>query len=322
MTSPKLHSKSLNDLRNLDQKRQKNVYATSPLPIRKTESTTIPNGSAKPTGTSTAPTGHSTTSKTRPPYPLPATTEHDGYHDYEEPIDSPTVKTQNEETDKPPPLPSTKPPLEPFIFGRYDEATGNIKSSFRFELPLDKSATASSATSFANATRTFDNGSLVNTTEFVHTNSLYLEGSFKGEKKVSFTTTTDDYEEITPGEEYKVTFPPENDPEPSTLILMTQPRADITPESTENMFKFMNGFTTDLEDDFKVNVVKYDYQRNYSLSEDDISTNELDVEEMGSNLASGYTSQAASIFFGVDMEPPQVKPRKINLKFTDDEEDC
>lgn len=302
----------------MEQKSKRNVHVTSLTPIRKTESVSIPNGSA-------IPAGHSTTSKTRPPYPLPDTTEQEVYHDYDEPIDSPTVKTQNKETDKPPPLPSSKPPLENFtqlfINNQYEEPTENsFKSSHRFELPLNKSATVASATSFEKTSKTLENGSVLETTELVQANSLYLEGSYNGDKKFAFTTTTDDYEEITPGEEYKVTFPQENDHEPSTLILMTQP--DVTPENPNTTFEFTNRFTTDLEDDFKVNVVRYDSQRNYSMSEDEMSTNELNAEEVSSNFTTGYTSQAASIFFGIDMDPPQTKPRKIDLKFIEDEEDC
>lgn len=162
------------------------------------------------------------------------------------------------------------------------------------------------------------NVSLVDFQECVRVNSLYLDNNLDPERLFSYTTV-EEYEEISPSEEYKVSFPMgDNDLEPSTLILMTQPSLDGSnvPESPDTPIQFTE--LHDNEADFKVNVVKYDSQRNYSLSEDELSTNEVDNEEMDSIISTDYRSQAASIYFGKDMEQPKPQPPKIILATNED----
>jgi len=80
-------------------------------------------------------------------------------------------------------------------------------------------------------------------------------------------------------------------------------------------------FKEELDDDeFTVNVVHHD--KDY-VSEDELSYME---EEMTSDF-NGYSSQAASIFFGgADAAPPPVRPRRVNFlkedNDDDDEMDC
>ncbi|KAJ8984867.1 hypothetical protein NQ317_002706 [Molorchus minor] len=72
----------------------------------------------------------------------------------------------------------------------------------------------------------------------------------------------------------------------------------------------------DEDDDYKVNVVQHDYERINSYSEDEKSYQDdvsMDFSQMG------FSSQAASIFFGADVEPVQPRPRRIMLKKDEDE---
>ncbi|KAJ8958332.1 hypothetical protein NQ318_017478 [Aromia moschata] len=71
------------------------------------------------------------------------------------------------------------------------------------------------------------------------------------------------------------------------------------------------------EEEFKVNVVQHDYNRSYSHSEDERSYQDEDPMEF---MKMGFSSQAASIFFGQDIEPIQPRPRKIMLKETDEDD--
>lgn len=75
---------------------------------------------------------------------------------------------------------------------------------------------------------------------------------------------------------------------------------------------------TTVEDEteyFKINVVKHDLNRTYSNSEDEQSHE----EEEPRFTRMGYSSQAASIFFGEGNETEIVRPRRI--QFTKDDDD-
>lgn len=333
----------------MDKKNKKPVLST-PTPIRRTDSAPLTNGSLLGSNQNVSTTQSSVlgpSKTTRPPYPLPIFSSSEDAHEYEEPLDSPTKsqkalpvpsssinrKTEASDVELLPPLPKSRPPVhlldEVTIQNEYDEPddkTYNFTSTF--EVPNDSTAVASSTAILNKNSKTLANGDLVETHSVLTMNSLYLERPTAG-KKVFFSNAADDYEEITPGEEYKVTFPlDEKDLEPSTLILMTQQSVDNSsyPGSPDRKLQLHNGFSDDNEDYFKVNVVKYDTKRRYSLSEDEMSGNELDTEDGTSYIQKGYTSQAASIFFGLDMvpeEPPIPRPRKVDLQRpTNDEEDC
>lgn len=320
----KQHSQSLSDLKHLHQQRNKQVLPLSNS-FRKVESTSITNLDEKQPNVFVP---EPSTSKQRPKYPLPETST--GSNHYEEPKGSSTKssfkKVENLGTEKLPPLPKSEPPPL-FLQNEYDEPDEHsFTVSSKFDLPNNSTAMASSSTSVTKNSIKLKNGDILDTREVTTINSLYLEGSSGGKKGFFSSTTDEEYEEITPGEEYKVTFPlSDKDLEPSTLILMTQPSVDDSSytELTQRPYALTNGFPNEQEEDFKVNVVKYDYKRNYSMSEDEMSTGDVITEEPNSYLASGYSSQAASIFFGVDMEPPQARPRKVLIHSTnEDEEDC
>lgn len=70
-------------------------------------------------------------------------------------------------------------------------------------------------------------------------------------------------------------------------------------------------------DYFKINVVKHDLTRVYSQSEDEHSQEE---EEEPRFTRMGYSSQAASIFFGEGEENEVPRPRRIQLIEDDDDE--
>lgn len=317
-SSSKEHSKSLNDLRHLDNKTRKKPLAT-PTPIRKVESVSLPNGS-----TSLSPP-KSLHLKTRPPYPLPEATSEPDIHEYEEPVESPTkTKTEEFPLEEPPPMPNSTPPFLLLKQNQYDDPVDN---TFKLITSLNLSSNNSAIdTKIEPIKRPKDK--LTNTREVLKTNSIYLDDLIDNKKTFKFlSSTADDYEEITPGEEYKETFPfSDKDLEPSTLILMTQPSMDLTPETPRTPNKtieFSNGPSNEPEEEFKVNVVQYDYNRKYSMSDDELSMDGLDNEELKDYTPMGYTSQAASIFFGVELDPPTPKPRKVMLmSSTNDEEDC
>lgn len=206
------------------------------------------------------------------------------------------------ESENPPPLPNSSPPLN--ILAQY-------VGQNEYEEPYMNNNTISKTTEAKRPTQ-LGNVSFVDSQECITLNSLYLDNNLDSGKPFAYTTQQE-YEEITPIEEYKVSFPvTESDLEPSTLILMTQPSVDGSniPESPSKPVQFTDLATYENDDDFKVNIVKYDFQRNYSLSEDELSTEELDNEEI--NSITEYTSQADSIYFGKDMEQPKLQSTKIS----------
>lgn len=273
---------------------------------------------------------HHSFPKIRTPYPKgEKSSRPEVQNDYEEPLESLTslskTITEEEVLEELPPLPKTRPPLnlfkKRFVSNEYDEPDENtLEFSSKFELPNNQRVIASSTTVVETNSKKLNNGSFVDTREVIAANSLYLGSPF-GQKRTMISTIMDDYEDVTP-EETKVTFPSsEKDLEPSTLILMTQPSMESSsfPEPTQTK----DDFSDYPENDFKINVVKYDHNRNYSMSEDDMSTSELNTEEMNGYTSMGYTSQAASIFFGFETEPPRPKPRNVVLhRMNEDEEDC
>lgn len=74
---------------------------------------------------------------------------------------------------------------------------------------------------------------------------------------------------------------------------------------------------TTQDEEFKINIVQHDYNRSYSFSEDERSYQEEEPPHTFTRM--GYSSQAASIFFGEDIEPEISRPRRIVL--TDDDDD-
>nr|CAH7729177.1 unnamed protein product [Callosobruchus chinensis] len=70
------------------------------------------------------------------------------------------------------------------------------------------------------------------------------------------------------------------------------------------------------DEDFKVNVVKHDPEMQYSFSEDELSEDLDAAMDDNDYELIGYSSQAASIFFGGDV-PPKPKPRKLLLSESD-----
>ncbi|CAH1954623.1 unnamed protein product [Acanthoscelides obtectus] len=68
----------------------------------------------------------------------------------------------------------------------------------------------------------------------------------------------------------------------------------------------------DYNEDFKVNIVAHDPEMKFSFSEDELSEDlDITTNEEGDYELVGYSSHAASIFFG-DF-PPKPKPRKLML---------
>lgn len=84
-------------------------------------------------------------------------------------------------------------------------------------------------------------------------------------------------------------------------------------------FNFVPHKTTpdDEAEYFKINVVKHDLNRRYSYSEDEQSRED---EEEPRFTRMGYSSQAASIFFGEGDEPEVVRPRRIQFREEDEDE--
>ncbi|XP_018565836.1 uncharacterized protein LOC108906884 [Anoplophora glabripennis] len=90
------------------------------------------------------------------------------------------------------------------------------------------------------------------------------------------------------------------------------------PATDENFnINFVPNHVTDDEVDyFKINIMKHDLSRTYSRSEDEQSHDE---EEEPRFTRMGYSSQAASIFFGEGEEAEIARPRRIQLMEDDDE---
>lgn len=147
------------------------------------------------------------------------------------------------------------------------------------------------------------------------------------------------YEKITSTEDNCASY---EDASSSTLIMMTQHEPDIKlkPKLAASKFDYYDDeddeeytvntvhsatnyvpevtYDDNESEQFKVNVMHHD--RNY-VSEDEQSY----VEDEAPVSFTGYSSQAANIFFG-DTAPPPIRPRKmnkINLRNDEDEEeDC
>ncbi|XP_072390651.1 uncharacterized protein [Diabrotica undecimpunctata] len=167
--------------------------------------------------------------------------------------------------------------------------------------------------------------------EYYKSNSMYTPT-----KPTNLPLVDDDYEEVTPTEEYKFM----GDSSASTLILMTQhsdtslasylktPTLKFDETTPDNyVTNHSNGFDfpSDTEEDFKVNVVHHDLS-NY-VSEDELTQDEEEYQTREESVSqyprTSYSSQATNLFFG-ESEPVVQRPRKLHLRNVTeaDEDDC
>lgn len=142
------------------------------------------------------------------------------------------------------------------------------------------------------------------------------------------TTTNDlymnyDYQEVTPVTEYKIHG--SNNKNPLTFLTSSLEERNKNVENGEDnferqmpplIFSEQNEENTpsrkfkikDTEDQFRVHFVQIDSNHEYPVSEEELFEDEEDISEY---KAMGYSSQAASIFFG-EYEAPKVnRPRRI-----------
>ncbi|CAH1174271.1 unnamed protein product [Phaedon cochleariae] len=114
--------------------------------------------------------------------------------------------------------------------------------------------------------------------------------------------------------------------EPSTLISMTQHSPDLQEYNVSSMNTIAAATqTTEIDEDrdeegeeFKVHIVQHNSAADNHTSEDETSYQE---DELSEYVSLGYSSQAASIFFGNDVLPTFTTSRRVRIMYSDSEDE-